>query len=231
MTGSKTKVQNSKTKRGGMITMTRGNWPGRIIDSGTEKLGRWTYITLTGKNNRKLTIYTLYRVCDQKHGSGDCTIYLQQQNDLIQANRIKTEPRESILEDLSAKNQQNQKQGHDIIVIGDANEDVYNGKRIKEFLTENNLYNVIQRLHEKEGPATYDRGSKCIDIVAASNSIAPESIVHCGYMPFYEGIFTDHRGVYVDIKAEDIFHRATPVTNREIYERFTPHKLQNVKNI
>ena len=156
MTGSSTKTQNSKSKRDVMVTMTRGNWSGRIIDSGADKLGRWTYITMTGKNNQKLTIYTLYRVCDQKHNCSDCTIYLQQQNDLVKANRVKTEPREAILMDLTDKIQQNQKQGHDIIVIGDANEDVYQGKRINEFLQENNLYNVIKKINDKEGPAAYD---------------------------------------------------------------------------
>ena len=141
MTASKTTVNDSYTKRGGLLTWTIGNWLGRIIDSGSDKLGRWTYVTMTGKNNRKLTIYTLYQVCDQKHHSGNCTIYLQQQNDLIQADRIKTEPREAILVDLTEHIQHKQKQGHNIIVIGDANEDVYKGKRINKFLADNNMYN------------------------------------------------------------------------------------------
>ena len=87
------------------------------------------------------------------------------------------------------------------------------------------VYNVIQQLHHKEGPVTYDQGSKCIDLVAASKTIAPESIVRCGYLPFYEGIFTDHRGLYIDIRVEDIFHRALPDTNRDIYKRFTTSQV------
>ena len=62
-------------------------------------------------------------------------------------------------------------------------------------------------------------------MVAASKSIAPESIIRCGYLPFYEGIFTDHRGVYIDIKTEDIFHRTLPDTNKEIYKRFTTSQV------
>ena len=60
MTGSKTTINNRIAKRGGVLTWTRGNWSGRIIDSGNDSLCRWTYITMAGKNNRKLTIYTLY---------------------------------------------------------------------------------------------------------------------------------------------------------------------------
>ena len=76
MTGSKTTINNRIAKRGGVFTWTRGNWSGRIIDGGNDSLGRWTYITMAGKSNQKLTIYTLYRVCDQKHNSGDCTIFM-----------------------------------------------------------------------------------------------------------------------------------------------------------
>ena len=59
MAGSNTKTHGRVAKRGGVMTMTRGNWSGRIVKSGKEALGRWTYITLAGKKNRKVTIYTL----------------------------------------------------------------------------------------------------------------------------------------------------------------------------
>ena len=41
----------------------------------------------------------------------------------------------------------------------------------------------------------------------------------CG--SFYHGIFSDHRAVYIDIKTTDLFQRAHPDTNRQIYKRFT----------
>ena len=48
------------------------------------------------------------------------------------------------------------------------------------------MYNAIEKVHVGQLPATYDRGTKCIDIVAVSNSISPDSIVRCGYLPFYK---------------------------------------------
>ena len=225
MAGSRTTTHNRIAKRGGLLTWTRGNWSGRIINSGRDTLGRWTYITMGGKNNKKITIYTIYRVCDQKHGSGNCTVYMQQENDLKTDNRKMCDPREALLGDLTIQLQKNQKEGHDILVIGDVNEDLEKGKRINEFLAENNMYNVVSQKHEGQLPATYDRGSKCIDMIAASNSISPHSIVRCGYLPFYEGIFTDHRGIYIDINIEDIFHTAAPDTNREIYKQFTTSQV------
>ena len=150
---------------------------------------------------------------------------MQHQNDLLNAKRPNNDPREAILSDLTLAIKKVQEQGHDTIVLGDTNEDVYKSKRIQQFLKECKMYNAIQRIHEKEGPPTYDRGSKCLDLVAISNTIAPESVVKCGYLPFYKGIFSDHRGLYIDIKAEDIFQRAAPDTNREIYKRFTTSQV------
>ena len=189
MAGSNTTTHDCVAKRGGLLTWTRGNWSGRIIKKGKDSIGRWTYITMAGKNNRKITIYTIYRVCEQKHSSGDCTIYMQQQNDLKIAQRKICDPREALLLDLTVQIQKNQNLGHDIIVIGDVNEDIESGKRINKFVLKNNMNNAIERLHDGKQPAIYDRGTKCLDLVAVSNSISPDSIIRCGYLPFYEGFF------------------------------------------
>ena len=78
MTASKTKTHGQASKRGGVMTIIRGNWSSRICQSGMDKLGRWTYIMMQGKKGKKIKIYTVYRVCDQRHQQGNCTIYLQQ---------------------------------------------------------------------------------------------------------------------------------------------------------
>ena len=54
------------------------------------------------------------------------------------------DPQQAILVDLTAQIQKNQNLGHNIIVIGDVNEDIENGKRINEFLLENNMYDAIE---------------------------------------------------------------------------------------
>ena len=56
MVASKTTVHDRVTKRGGVMTLTRGNWSGQVTKNGTDKLGQWAYITLAGKRDRKLTI-------------------------------------------------------------------------------------------------------------------------------------------------------------------------------
>ena len=43
---------DSDFKMGGTITGVNGIWSGRIADQGTEPMGRWTYVTLTGKQGK-----------------------------------------------------------------------------------------------------------------------------------------------------------------------------------
>ena len=221
MTASKTRIDNSPAKRGGVMVFARGNWSGRVVRSGSDTLGRWSYLTMQGKREKKTTIITLYRVCEQKNQAGNCTIYMQQENDLKNAGRDVVNPRNAILIDLAKIIAKEHQDGNDIILMGDCNEDVYSKKQIHQFLQENELYNAIAAKHCGEGPATYDRGSKCIDLIAISKTINRDAIVRCGYLPFYDGVFSDHRGSYIDLKASELFEKADPDTNKEIYKRFT----------
>ena len=226
MATSKSNISESESKRGGSLIMTRGNWSGREIEKGSEKLGRWTYTTLGGKGNKKLTIITLYRVCNQKsHGDGSCTIYMQQELDLIEAKRKVTDPREAILQDLTKFITTLREKNHDIILLGDMNGNVDLCKRIERFLDENDLYDAIKKVHPGNGPSTYDRGQRCIDLIAISSSIHHNAIKKCGYLPFYQGIFSDHRGMYVDLDTNVLFNKAKPDKTREIFKRFTTSQV------
>ena len=46
---SKQSYTDSEFKMGGTILAIRSNWSGRVIERGQDKLGRWTFNTLTGK--------------------------------------------------------------------------------------------------------------------------------------------------------------------------------------
>ena len=48
-----------------------------------------------------------------------------------------------------------------------------------------------------------------------------DAIKKSGYLPFYEGVATDHRAVYIDIDAKYLFSNAQPDTNKTIFRRFT----------
>ena len=89
-------------------------------------------------------------------------------------------------------------------------------------------------------PSTYDRGHKCLDIIAMSNTIDNRAIIKCGIMPFYHGMPSDHRSFYVDFDIDHLFTNAYTDTyymmkNSEIHIIDIISKLTNtswcIKNI
>ena len=227
--GSKTSMSTLDYKRGGLTTLVRGNWTGRIKEKGKEKLGRWTYVDLRGKDGKIVKIISTYRVCDQKKSQGKCTIYLQQQTDLMRDNRSFTEPREALLIDLAKLIQKEHKKGVIIILTGDFNEDIKNGKRINKFLQDVEMYNVMEARHSDDYPITYDRGKNCLDLIAISNTVPKKWILKCGYLPFYKGIMSDHRGMFVDLSVGELFDYVREDTNKDIYWRFKTTQVPKCK--
>ena len=84
MSSSKTTITTSKYKREGTVSIARGNWAGRVIKKGQDKLGRWSYLTLIGKGGKVVKIITTYRVCKKNSNEGNCTIRIQQEKDLLE---------------------------------------------------------------------------------------------------------------------------------------------------
>ena len=210
--------------------MIRGNWAGHVKKMSKDKLGRWTSIEMIGKGSKIIKIISTYRVCEQKHNQGSCTIYMQQQNDLVQEKREETNPREAILDDLSKVISEDHKNGKIVILTGDMNESIRNSKKIKEFLANNNMYNAVESKHLGLYPVTYDRGRECLDLIAISASVEIRAMKKSGYLPFYEGYMSDHRALYVDIDTSHLFTNANPNTNLMIYKRFTTDRVRKCNN-
>ena len=70
-------------------------------------------------------------------------------------------------------------------------------------------------------PATHDRGSTCIDLIATTVGLPEGTIKRIGFAPFYTNIYTDHRGIYLDLDIEKLFSSTRPDTTRSIFKRFT----------
>jgi len=67
----------STQQPGGTATVILDNWTSRVIDKGEDPLGlgRWSYVTLRGKGDRKLTVVTAYNATISQ---GDATNFKQQ---------------------------------------------------------------------------------------------------------------------------------------------------------
>ncbi len=65
---------------GGVAMVTHGDIVGRIGRSGNDEhgLGRWVYMTIQGKEGRKVVVVTLYRLSQNRPTEGQHTAYNQQ---------------------------------------------------------------------------------------------------------------------------------------------------------
>jgi hypothetical protein len=69
-------LEDQRMQPGGTATIVCHNWASRVIGKGENPLGlgRWSYITLCGKRDRKVTFIMAYNAANM---TGDATFYQQ----------------------------------------------------------------------------------------------------------------------------------------------------------
>ena len=117
---------------------------------------------------------------------------------------------------------------HKVILTSDINDEAgaefNHGWNI--MMNELGLRNIIQTNHQKRTlPRTYDRGSRCLDIIAVSENIKPQDILRCGIMPFYTLSASDHRALYIDLNTDNIFGVVSPDLTNHTHRRFTTRNV------
>jgi hypothetical protein len=81
-------------KPGGTLIMSRGKITSRLIKSGSDDMGQWTYQTFSRKRSRNVTIITAYQVCDKAISQrGRYTAAAQQESILRQRGENNPNPR------------------------------------------------------------------------------------------------------------------------------------------
>ena len=168
-------------KPGGTLVVTQGNFKGRVIDSGCDALGRWTYQTLGGKANRNITIVSAYQVCDQdivENSKVKTLTATAQQTRILRLQGHDETPRKAFVADLRKFLTKQRKLKNGIFLVGDFNEvlDVsYDGmtKLASDFELTDVMYHVIG----DDNFATYDRGTTRVDCALADGWVA-ETIAH-----------------------------------------------------
>jgi hypothetical protein len=84
-----------------------------------------------------------------------------------------------------------------VVILADWNEDA-RGEKTRKCMADLGMREVITEFHGDEGPRTYNRGSKPIDGIFMTQDLY---IVQGGYMPFGMGIGSDHRCLWLNIRA------------------------------
>jgi len=92
------------------------------------------------------------------------------------------------------------------------------------FMTATGLLSAFQNRHpEKEQPATYTRGTKCVDVALVCPLLLP-GVTRVGYAPFYYSGNYDHRELIVDFDEKFLFE-FTPDPTKKLR---VPLSMQNV---
>jgi hypothetical protein len=116
----------SSFQPGGPATIVCSDWVSRVIDRGEVPygLGRWSFLTLRGKAERKITIITAYNA---SLTADDKTFYTQQLCTLSRLHRqhkqnVIPNPKKQFILDLQSWIEHLQAKYHEIILSLDAND-------------------------------------------------------------------------------------------------------------
>ena len=178
------KRSRGKKKRGGTMIHVDRKWTGSSLKKYNDSIGRWSKITMEGRGQRKLTIYSVYRVNDNTlENAGGETVWLQEYNSLLHRGSKDPNPRQQVLQDLKADILRTMTDElHQIIVCIDANESTRRHKKssIKQFMEDSGLVDCHQYSHPhlKETP-THAEGSSQIDYCFVSPNLLPH-VQRCG---------------------------------------------------
>ncbi len=189
---------SERKQSGGTMTIVNGNMSARIIGIANDprQMGRWCSILFRGKNGLKFRVITIYRPV---HSLGSLSAYQQQRYTLLDSD-IDVCPRTQILNDLRDFISKCKNDGEQLIVVGDFNEDV-RGRSLTSFFSDLDLREVLLERHGNEAPNTYRDGTNPIDGIFGTRNI---HIVAGGYLGFDWGLSSDHRMLWIDLRADSI---------------------------
>jgi len=157
-------------KPGGTMVLALNHCTSRIIDRGTDSpLGRWSHLKFVGKMNKRVIIVSAYQVCNQKFDATSDTVSAQQIR-ILQANGTTSpNPRQIFLMDLITQINNWRSMHKEILLCMAINNNVDDPKaKISRLFSETDLSDLHYHRYSQKKPATYQRGSRLIDLMAGS---------------------------------------------------------------
>jgi len=232
-TSNSTEPTDGNYQPGGTAVTVVGPHASRMISSGQDNsgMGRWSYIELLGKRNKRIIIASVYCVRAHTTHIGSNTVATQQEQILLQQGQQHPRPRQQLFKDLTKQVKQWQTTGHEILICLDANEDTTNVNPetgYGKLLNNTGLVDLHRHQHPHTvTPATHNRGSLTIDACLGSQLFI-DALVGAWMMPFGEPhmINGDHRMLGLDFDHDILFGNKIPVPDpvitRGVYSNDMP---------
>jgi len=230
-TSTSTAVLEGYHKPGGTMTCATNSLVGRISSPISDPYGRWSGIELMGRSDKRIVILTIYQVPQKTGTAGSTTAYTQQRTMFRLEGRTNPNPRKILIHDLRALVSDLRSNGHDMILMGDFNEQVGRDPQgMASVLTAGGLIDAHTTRHGIESePSTYARGQTRVDYIFISERLKPY-LLRAGIEPFNQRIFSDHRGMYIDLSMPGLFDRALTTLASPANRHLCATNQKHVKN-
>ena len=204
---------------GGTVTLldNKKHMSTTTASGGDHLLGRWSWILIKNINGQSIIFVTAYqphvylRLSKTKSFS-----VLAQHYAILDEQKRKVHPRAAFIQDIRIQLAAWRKQGHEIVLAGDFNENLndYNSG-IGSIAQEFGLRDAYHICHEdKPEPETHFQGSKRIDYVFVTPGLV-DSIDACGILPYAKVIKSDHRPIFVDFRTDKLFGASADSDNKK----------------
>ena len=200
----------SLVKPGGTAIISDGGWSSKLIDQGRDPsgLGRWSFITIVGKQDTKLTVICAYRVCKGQNinNVGPTTAYAQQYGLLKKAGKKSPNPRKQFITDLKGFILEKRAERHEILLCMDGNEELNEkNSQIKALINSCGMYDIASSKVSPVPPTFIKRGvESTIDFMVGTQMVV-DSIIRFGMMPEWVGdSLGDHQAMYIDIDMKSL---------------------------
>ena len=188
-------------QQGGTLTAALGGLTGGVIEKGSDKLGRWSWIKIRGKKDKKLVIITGYRICDSD--SAGTRKVLDQMNRFTNQEKWAKEYREEYLEDLEKVILNFRRNNIEVLLCHDANQG-FSEERMQQFYSNVgmcNIYKEVNRIEDSELPYTHCRGKKHIDHIMGTDEVVNSAVV-VKIIEENDIIESDHKGFIITFNAK-----------------------------
>ena len=192
---------------GGTAVAVLNKWATRFLSKGSDSYGRWSWITLVGCGTLKITFISAYRVCNGASYSNPESSTVRSQLEWMNASHglghVQVRHQfDSALGDLVLDFQNN---GHDIVLMMDANEKDGSDSFCDRLCTRCCLTDAHSLSADPSPPpATFAMGSAQIDFVLISGRLI-SAVCAASILALCDGVTSDHRALVVDFDEKVLF--------------------------